>query len=59
MYLFAISTGMRETGIRHDIAERIIGHPVESGIVGGYRSYNWLPVMKAALQTVGGVDWCR
>jgi len=39
MYLFAVSTGMRETGIRPDIAERIIGHHVESGIAGGYSSY--------------------
>lgn len=39
MYLFAVSTGMRETGIRPDIVERIIGHHVESGIAGGYSSY--------------------
>jgi integrase len=44
-----ISTRMREIGIRPDIVERIIGHHVDSGIIGVYSSYNWLPEMRAAL----------
>lgn len=44
-----ISTRMREIGIRPDIVERIIGHHVDSGIVGVYSSYNWVPEMKEAL----------
>ncbi|NTU74349.1 tyrosine-type recombinase/integrase [Candidatus Roizmanbacteria bacterium] len=44
-----ISTRMREIGIRPDIVERIIGHHVDTGIVGVYSSYNWFPEMKEAL----------
>ena len=45
-----ISTRMREIGIRPDIVERIIGHHVDSGIIGVYSSYNWLPEMRDALE---------
>lgn len=45
-----ISTRMREIGIRPDVVERIIGHHVDSGIVGVYSSYNWLPEMREALE---------
>ena len=45
-----ISTRMREIGIRPDIVERIIGHHVDSGVVGVYSSYNWLPEMRDALE---------
>jgi len=41
---------MREIGIRPDIVERIIGHHVDSGIVGVYSSYNWVPEMREALE---------
>ncbi|NTV97880.1 MAG: tyrosine-type recombinase/integrase [Chlorobiaceae bacterium] len=44
-----ISTRMRELGVRPDIVERIIGHHVDSGIIGVYSSYNWFPEMKEAL----------
>ncbi len=45
-----ISTRMREIGIRPDIVERIIGHHVDSGVIGVYSSYNWLPEMREALE---------
>ena len=44
-----ISTRMREIGIRPDIVERVIGHHVDSGVIGVYSSYNWLPEMREAL----------
>lgn len=37
-----ISTRMRGIGIRPDIVERVIGHSVDSGIMGMCSSYNWL-----------------
>ena len=43
-----ISARMREIDIRPDIAERIIIHNVDSGIMGVYSSYNWLLEMREA-----------
>lgn len=41
---------MKEIVIRPDIVERIIGHNVDSVIMGVCSSYNWLPEMREALE---------
>lgn len=46
---------MREIGIRPVVVERIIGHYVDSGIIGVYSSYNWFPEMKMVL--IKWKDW--
>jgi len=50
-----MATRMREIGIAPHIAERILGHVVDTGIAGVYSSYDWLPEMKSALEK--WYDW--
>ncbi|MBT3719856.1 MAG: integrase arm-type DNA-binding domain-containing protein [Gammaproteobacteria bacterium] len=45
-----MATRMREIGIAPHIAERILGHVVDTGIAGVYSSYDWLPEMRSALE---------
>jgi len=49
----AIIIRMRETGIRPDIVEKIVGHTIDSGVIGIYSSYKWRPEMKDELTAPG------